>query len=189
MKKGFKPLKYISIAVLAASLLGLVGCSHPDNTPVIVKTVAQQRQSDIHALKNQGVSVMTMGQTVKIFIPSDSLFVDGSSNLQQDYVNDTLSKIASYIKSFSTEHVSVAAYSDNRQPRSDPVKRKLALTDRQAQVVSTQLWSNGVDTRLMVAKGFGAKHSIAWNGSQTGRRDNRRVEISFRFYPNNGDVS
>ena len=37
--------------------------------------------------------------------------------------------------------------------------------------------------RFIAAKGFSSHDSVAWNGTHRGRNFNRRIEITFRFYP------
>jgi intracellular multiplication protein IcmN len=196
MRKEFNTLKKLSIMVVSVAILSLVGCSQPksrmyidDGAPHATVSIDQQRQLDINNLEKNGVSVISMGETVRIIVPGDSLFVAGSANLQKDYADAILPTMANYIKSFSTEHIGVTAYSDSTATKNIPVVVKRALTDRQAQVVASQLWSHGLDTRLLVAEGFGAQHAIAWNGTLAGQHDNRRVEINFHFYPTEEDVN
>lgn len=177
---------------VSVAFLGLVGCSqapkakvgYADNgKPNAQQPVRHQRNTSVAYLQRHGVSVIATGETVRMVLPSDALFVDGSANIQQAYANRILPKIGRYIKTFDTENITITAYSDSTATHGVLAQRKRALTDRQAQVVASQLWSSGLDTRLLMAKGYGADHAIAWNGTLEGRKDNRRVEINFNFYP------
>ncbi len=161
----------------------LVGCSQPASHWTYTKqTTAELRQNYIHALKGKGARVIKLGETVRIVVPTDNLFMYNSANLQSRGARSILKTAAKLMKTYQKVSVKVAAYSDNI-PHRGPKHRKQALTTRQAQVVASYLWSRGIDARMVYAKGYSKRRSVAWNATGWGRTINRRVEISFRFYP------
>lgn len=133
-------------------------------------------------LQSVGVQVFKTGKSVRLVFPSDKLFAWDSANLN-DYYRVPLVDAAHLIHSYDTVSVKVAAYSDTILRANGPVDRKWALTERQAQIVANDLWRHGVDTRLISAFGYNSHYPVAWNATTAGQQQNRRVEITFRFYP------
>ena len=171
---------------LVAAMIALAGCASHVPTQAQKqwtysnKTLAGERTHDIHALELNGAKVVRVGETVRVIIPSDRLFEPGTANLKE---TGYLANTAHLISTLNTISIKVAAYSDSENSVGAPGEHKEALTSRQADVVQSYLWSKGIDSRFIYAKGYGAKDAIAWNGTTLGRSFNRRVEISFNFYP------
>lgn len=133
----------------------------------------------IERLEMHRVQVNHVGEDFRIVIPSDDLFRPKSANFNQDYLF-VLGHIATLIHCYTKVDIRVAGYTDcwgcadlNRQ-----------LSTLQAQMVAKYLWRRGIDTRLIYAKGFGAKHPVASNCTYYSRARNRRIEITFRDFPN-----
>lgn len=172
--------------VLIAGGMFLAGCSaHHQSKPQWVygtHTQTQVRQHEYNVLNAQGAQVFVQGESVKMVIPSEDLFDIDSANLAND-AQDLLNHVASYIKTYTIENLNVAAYSDSQAWAGMPHNAKLALTQRQSQVVGSYLWSRGIDMRFLNTNGFNGKSPVAWNGTPAGRNFNRRVEITFHFYP------
>lgn len=186
MKKKGQIIKYFAIAVLTLFCGFSLGCSKKQPAMWIItkQTTQQMRHNYIHTLRESGARVIKLGETIRIVFPSDVLFAANSANINPHY-RSALIAAANLIKTYQTVSVKVAAYSDNIRHSRIPKNRKVALTDRQAQVVSDYLYSLGIQSnaRLVYAKGYGAKHPVAQNKTGKGRSVNRRVEVSFRFYP------
>jgi len=172
------------LAVSAMPSVGYAAKASHQNSCNIVKdqsVSAKQRQLWHTLCCCYGVQVIHVGQTFRLVIPSKQLFNPDSANLRRGSAA-LLKKVTQFINTVTTEQVDVAAYS-NRQPQpSRPNGRKLALTDRQAQVVISHLWQQGVNTRFIVATGEGRKKPVAWNGTKAGQAKNKRVEIRFYYY-------
>ena len=90
-----------------------------------------------------------------------------------------LSEVARLIQTYDKVDVKISAYTDNQGKT--PFLQ--GLTTRQAQVVSNYLWHHHIDTRLLYAVGYNRANPVDWNGSLLGQSYNRRVEISFRYFP------
>lgn len=141
---------------------------------------------DLCLLKMHGVSVLRAGQTVKIVLPSERLFVNDTAELAKNY-KPVLAVMANFIRSFSTISVKVAAFSNHRPLR---VKTKgesigMVQTRAQAQKVLRFLSRHHINARLLYAVGKNGHDPVAWRGSRIGRYLNRRVEITFRYYLDN----
>lgn len=175
-------MKKICIALLVLISFGLVSCKMSSSYAPIPMTQRQHLLKDLSRLHPRSYNIgqtYTVGQTVTVDLSSDFLFEYNSSRLTpQAY--QSLQTIAGILNTFDTTDIKISAYTDNQ---GKPAVLK-ALSTQQANVIEDVLYRQyKVDTRLMVAQGFGAAHPIASNASLLGRSLNRRVVISFRFYP------
>ena len=181
-RKQIKALGLISAAAILAILAGCAKKTQPVYWTVTKQSTAQLRQNDIHVLRKKGVQVIKLGETMRLVFPSNQLFADDSANLKAMYL-PVLKTTAHLLRTYEKVTVKVVAYSDDMPRGKGPKNRKQALTTRQGQVVARYLWSKGIDARLIYALGCKDAHPIASNDTAKGRACNRRVEVSFRFYP------
>ena len=181
-------IKQIMGVVVAVGIGALAGCSHPVKKPVsrwvYSKSQSQKniREHQLAILRAEGIQVFIQGETVKIVLPNEDLFVPDSANLR-DESHALLNHVSKLIKTYTIVKVNVNAYSDDQAWPGAPHDRKLALTNKTAETVASYLWQSGIDMRFIAAKGFSSHDSVAWNGTPRGRNFNRRIEITFRFYP------
>ena len=178
----FNKLHYIGVVLVAFSALLLGGCAHkPTIKPVVKKTIAQRQSQYYQDLRDHGVKVIKLGKTVKLVFPSDFMFAPNSANLFSSY-HVVLNTAAKLIRTYDVVTVKVVAFTDNNF-MVGPKSRRKALTTRQAQVVSKYLWSCGIKSRIIYAQGYGKQKAIAMNKTPQGQAMNRRLTVSFRFYP------
>jgi len=57
-------------------------------------------------------------------------------------------------------------------------KRNTTLSQERAKAILDYLVSQGVDTKVLVSKGFGSSKPVAGNDTEEGREKNRRVEFN-----------
>lgn len=168
------------VFVIGLLFLSLLGCASSKSKHPPIQT--DTRQAQIQAMRAAGVKVFLYGETVRLVLPSDRFFAPRSANLN-DESNSVFNTMSQYIRSYKTVDIRVTGYSDNRAIVNAPKNFQDALTARQAEEIVSELWDLGINTRLLYAVGKGNDDPVAWNGSSEGRSINRRVEISFRFYP------
>jgi intracellular multiplication protein IcmN len=179
MKKSY-------IVVFFIILMSVSGCASTSAKPATTSVSAAISDPDqsvtrakaLASLKRNGVQVIHVGEQYRLVFRDDFMFEPHSANLLP-MGKAVLGEAAMFIRSFTTESVQVTAYTDNQ----DPVVLANAMTTRQAQVVAKHLWQYGVDTRLMSSLGLGRANPVDWNGTLQGQSHNRRVEVSFRYYP------
>lgn len=183
MNKTRKSLGKVIILVLMS--MGLFACAgntpQPQEkfvAPAQTPTLTEVRANYIQQLKNKQVQVIRMGETVRIVVLDDELFIPGSANLVPEY-REVLRTITLLINTYETTEIKVSGYLDNQLAQDV----SQALSTRQAQVVVNTLRDYGIDTRFVYAMGYGQQNPVAWNGNATGRSLNRRVEIYFHYYP------
>ena len=126
-------------------------------------------------LSKDHVQVIRIGEDYMLVLPSDIYFYRNSTHLNEK-LYPAYHDIVQFINQFEVETIKVAGYTDNI---GDPV-RNLALSRQQAQYVSNELWRDGVTPAMIYAIGYGSAHPIAVNNTPEGRKENRRVQITFR---------
>ena len=186
MKKSIATI--ISTGVIAMSTISLSACSSTTQTKSGVSNVQaaqlsqyESRSYSLGILKANDVHVIRVGESVQIIIPSDRVFNTSSANLASNS-KSVLYHIASIVKSYKTNRIKVAAYTDSTIGNGiSQDKAGVALTDAQAQSIASYLWSQGVDTRYVYSVGYGSADPVASNSTPNGQYDNRRVVISFKY--------
>ena len=178
------PLKRIfSLAVVVVASMGLLAaCSKPAWTYNRSAHEQQVRQQELALLASLGVQVFTQGETLKIILPDATLFEVYSANLRYS-ARFVLNHVSRLIKTYTIVNLKVSAYADSEAWPGAPYNQKVGLTNRQAEVVASYLWATNINMRFVTAKGFSETRPVAWNITPLGRSFNRRVEVTFRFYP------
>ncbi|MBV53735.1 MAG: hypothetical protein CL816_06740 [Coxiellaceae bacterium] len=184
MKKTITPI--LSTALLAVTTLSLCACSsttkpvtHSSNTPSVVNN---QHGYSSGYLSANDVHVVRIGESVQIIIPSDRVFNTSSANLASSS-KGILYNTAQLVKHYNTNRIEVAAYTDSTVGNGISQDRAgVALTNAQAQAISSYLWSQGIDTRYIYSVGHGSANPVASNSTPRGQYDNRRVVISFQYH-------
>lgn len=109
----------------------------------------------------------------KISIKDQIYFGTGTAELLGQS-HALLSQVATVLKDHpELTHVSIEGHTDNQGPR----EFNLKLSQARADSVRRFLEGQGVDSKRLVARGFGPDRPIAPNTSASGREKNRRVEF------------
>ncbi|EAS48741.1 MAG: OmpA family protein [Aurantimonas coralicida] len=124
-------------------------------------------------LRGTGVSVTRVGDRIILNMPSNITFpTDQSSILPAFY--PTLNSVALVLKEYDKSIVNVYGHTDSQG--SDGYN--FTLSQQRASSVSQLLASQGVDPRRLNTQGFGESQPVASNDTESGRAQNRRVEIA-----------
>lgn len=101
-----------------------------------------------------------------VLFPSGFSYLDVPSRQALDRVAEALQKTEGYFE--------IGAHTDN----AGNAKTNLALANKRAETVRYYLLLKGVQPNQIRAKGYGEQYPIADNATATGRRTNRRVELT-----------
>lgn len=184
MKK--QVIQIVSIVATTVAVVSLSACSSQTPAPtknwqVTQQSVYEDRGYSKGILEANDIQVVNIGETIQIIAPSDRLFGPATANLQSGS-RDVLHNIAGLIKTYHTDKIKVAAYTDTTVGNGiSQDKAGVALTNSQAQAVSSYLWSQGIDTRYVYSVGYGSADPVATNSTAKGQYHNRRVVISFQY--------
>jgi len=111
-------------------------------------------------------------QALMLRIPSDILFEKGSSALSAAGAQK-LREIAQVLKEYPDSDVYIRGYTSSEGED----KANFELSQRRAEIVKNELSANGVALARLYAQGMGSSNPIAANDTESGRTQNRRVEV------------
>ena len=152
-------------ALIGAGIGGLTGAA--------VGSYMDQQEAELRAqLQGTGVSVTRVGQQIILNMPSNITFAVDSASVQSQF-SETLISVGLVLKKFNKTIVDVYGHTDSLG--SDSYNQD--LSQRRAVAVATVLANQGVDQRRFFIEGRGESDPIASNSSESGRSQNRRVEI------------
>ncbi|UZR95456.1 OmpA family protein [Chondrinema litorale] len=103
------------------------------------------------------------------------LFSTNSSNINENS-EEELKRIISSVKKGATVEILIEGHSDSV----GNAPYNLKLSKRRAKEVAKYLSKNGIDKKMIVTKSYGEEKPIADNSTESGRTQNRRVEIHIR---------
>ena len=129
------------------------------------------RDAQISKLKNELNAKQTDRGTLVTF--GDVLFDFNKAELKSSaYPNVT--KLAQFLQENQERKVIVEGYTDSVGSQS----YNQSLSERRANAVRMALVRAGVDQSRIVAQGYGKEYPVADNSSNSGRAQNRRVEVT-----------
>ncbi|HHY51151.1 MAG TPA: OmpA family protein [Alphaproteobacteria bacterium] len=152
-------------ALIGAGIGGLTGAA--------IGSYMDQQEAELRAqLQGTGVSVTRVGNQIILNMPSNITFAVDSARVQPQF-NETLVAVGLVLKKFNKTIIDVYGHTDSTG--SD--EYNLDLSQRRAVAVATVLANQGVDQRRFFIEGRGEEDPIASNATESGRAQNRRVEI------------
>lgn len=135
----------------------------------------QDRQE--RALREQmagtGVDVVRQGDNITLNMPSNITFDFDKSDLKPAFY-PVLDNVANTLREYDQTIVEVAGHTDS--VGSDAYNQQ--LSERRAASVGNYLMSRGLLRDRFILVGAGESHPVASNDSESGRAQNRRVEIT-----------
>lgn len=124
--------------------------------------------------------IQNMQQEQKWVVAGDMLFPEGGYQLSANG-KQALSEYVPKLQGLQNAKVVVYGYTDNLPVgpglQRSGIKDNIDLSSRRADDVVAYLTSQGVNRRIISAKGFGDTHAVAPNDTPQGRAQNRRIEI------------
>ncbi|MDO4997634.1 MAG: OmpA family protein [Neisseria sp.] len=124
------------------------------------------------SLKNSQVEVSREGNQIKLTMPSAVTFATNSASLSSQ-AQDSLNKAAETLVQYPETTITIAGHTDSTG--SDSINQP--LSENRARSVAGYLTTRGVASSRLSTIGYGSRQPIASNDNETGRAQNRRVEI------------
>lgn len=133
-----------------------------------------RQEAELRAeLQGSGVSVTRIGDNITLNMPGNVTFATDSSDLSPAFF-DVLNSVSKVMDEYDKTVVEVAGHTDSTG--SDSYNQ--SLSERRAGSVAQYLRSQGIDDARLLTVGMGERRPVADNGTDSGREDNRRVEIT-----------
>jgi outer membrane protein OmpA-like peptidoglycan-associated protein len=151
-------------AIIGAAIGGTAGAA-------IGHYMDKQAEEMRRDLKN--AKIERVGEGIKITFASGILFDVGSDALKTEAKNN-VNDLSTILNKYEDTNVLIEGHTDNTG--GDDLNQR--LSEKRAASVARQLKSRGVVGRRLTTVGYGEQQPVADNDSESGRRENRRVEIA-----------
>lgn len=163
---GKNPVQRRNAALIGAGVGALAGGA--------IGNYMDTQEAELRAqLEGSGVSVTRAGDRIILNMPSNITFATDQDQVIPAFYR-TLDAVAIVLRKFEKTLIDVDGHTDS----TGSAQYNLALSERRANSVANYLGSVGIDPRRMSAVGYGMERPIASNASESGRSQNRRVEIA-----------
>jgi chemotaxis protein MotB len=149
------------------------------------RALTEQRMQEWKKLTSKLADMISAGKIkvsvregrMLVDLPSSVLFASGSADLQ-DAGKPALVQVAAVLKEFPSRQFLVAGHTDNVPiGKTTAFKDNWDLSAARALTVTKFLVENGLKPRTIAAAGYGEWDPVGNNKSDTGRQQNRRIEI------------
>jgi outer membrane protein OmpA-like peptidoglycan-associated protein len=129
---------------------------------------AEEMQKDL-----EGATVERVGEGIKITFDSGLLFDINSSTLTATS-QENLSKLSGILKKYDDTEILIEGHTDN----TGTDEHNQQLSERRSESVSSYLKQNNVSGSRISSVGYGEKQPVADNTVESGRLQNRRVDVA-----------
>lgn len=123
-------------------------------------------------LQGTGVQVQRNGDQLELIMPGNITFNTNQYDIRSDFF-PVLDSVAQVLYKFTDTRLQVIGHTDSTGARD----YNYNLSNRRAASVSNYLASRGVDQGRLITQGVGPDRPIASNDTESGRANNRRVEL------------
>lgn len=178
----------VLIAGMAAAALALAGCvsqqtydASQQKNAELEKEYQDLNQSMSAEVGAKNMQITRMQDAIKVSINSELLFPSGGWEMPAD-AKVSIAKIAAVLAPHQTTKIQVNGYTDSTPIgpglMKEGITSNLILSEKRAENVMGYMISQGVNSQLVSAKGFGDANPVASNATPQGRAQNRRVELT-----------
>ena len=138
------------------------------------RTEIDQNRALIEELKRRNIDARETNRGVMVNLPSVNFEFD-RADLTRDGRNK-VDQIASIIRRDApNRRISVEGHASRESTAQEAYNQR--LSERRANTVADALEQNGVNSRNVSAQGLGTRVPVASNDTESGRQQNRRVEV------------
>jgi outer membrane protein OmpA-like peptidoglycan-associated protein len=153
-------------ALVGAGLGALAGAG--------VGTYMDRQEAKLRAeLERTGVSVTRIGDNITLNMPGNITFATNSADLNANFF-EVLNSVSLVVNEYNQTVIEVAGHTDSTG--SDSYNQQ--LSERRASAVAAYLGTRSVRTDRIITVGMGEGRPVASNDTDTGRQQNRRVELT-----------
>lgn len=124
-------------------------------------------------LEGTGVGVTRVGDEIILNMPGNITFASNSADVKSEFYS-VLNSVSLVLKKYNKTVIEVAGHTDSRG--TDTYNQSLSV--RRAGSVAQYFRTQGIEQMRLITVGYGEVHPIADNNTESGRRQNRRVELT-----------
>lgn len=151
----------------------LIGAGIGALTGGAIGAYMDQQEAELRrSLQGTGVGVVRNGNNLSLIMPSNITFATDQDQINAGFY-PTLNAVATVLRKYNRTLVDVNGHTDS----TGDDNHNYRLSERRALSVANYLTSQGNDPRRFSVLGFGETQPIASNSTESGRAQNRRVEI------------
>ena len=152
---------------------GLIGAGIGALTGGAIGAYMDQQEAELRqSLQGTGVGVVRNGNNLSLIMPSNITFATDQDQINAGFY-PTLNAVSTVLRKYNRTLVDVNGHTDS----TGDDNHNYRLSERRALSVANYLTSQGNDPRRFSVLGFGETQPIASNSTESGRAQNRRVEI------------
>lgn len=129
-------------------------------------------------LSGTGVQVQRNGDELNLIMPGNVTFNTNEYAIRSQF-NSVLDAVAQVLYKYADTRLVVSGHTDS----TGSADYNYGLSERRARSVSNYLAARGVDQNRLLVQGMGPDRPIASNASESGRAQNRRVELQIVAVP------
>lgn len=133
----------------------------------------KQERAMRERLAGSGVEVVRQGDNITLDLPHGVTFGFDSSTLKPEF-HGTLDRVADTLREYEQTIIEVAGHTDSVGSE----QYNQALSERRARAVADYLVARGVNRERLIIVGAGESRPVASNETESGRAENRRVEVT-----------
>lgn len=153
-------------ALVGAGVGGLAGGA--------VGAYQDRQESELRRrMQGTGVDVVRQGDNITLNMPGGVTFGFDQAAIQSQFY-PVLDNVASTLQQYDQTVIEVAGHTDS--VGSDSYNQQ--LSQRRAEAVASYLGTRGISRDRMITVGAGETRPVASNETETGRAQNRRVEVT-----------
>ncbi|OGT32822.1 MAG: hypothetical protein A3C44_03565 [Gammaproteobacteria bacterium RIFCSPHIGHO2_02_FULL_39_13] len=172
-------LQWIRILILFVLALGLTACYREPNyieKPEWRSFTSQQKEL-LWKIQASGIQIIKQGMYFTFIIPTDCFFTKDARELKPRREID-LDRLAQFLNRYATyfahPKITINGYTDKVWLA--PARNLLSL--HYAETIATYLREDGLDSKIVLVVGNGAKHPVGSNNYPMGASFNRRVVVT-----------
>ena len=132
----------------------------------------RQEQQLRARVEGTGISLVRIGNTIRIIVPGNAAFATSGDQLRPRFVA-LLTTVATVIKEYSKTGIDIRGYTDS----TGSFEYNQQLSVRRAQAVGNLFVGRQIAAARIRMSGYGPRNPVADNRTDTGRAQNRRIEI------------
>jgi chemotaxis protein MotB len=167
-------------AMTLTALLLLAGCVSESKYNALDARYQQLNQTMSSEINADQMHIERLQDAIKVTVNGELLFPSGGWQMPAT-AQQTMSKMIPILAPMQQTRIMVNGYTDNVPIGPELVREgvtsNLVLSQKRADNVMNFMTSQGVNSSLVSAQGFGDADPVASNDTPEGRAKNRRVEL------------